>query len=271
MPACVTLLRASCYKFSSNIGQRNSLKQSCLLRRAFLYKTLETSTELSLVEFQEETLEPTDKKIVLARHGETTFNRAGFIMGRSDAPLTLEGISAAKHVARLVEEQKIRTVFSSPLGRARLSTEIYTGRMDLPILLREAMAELSCGEWEAKSRNEVLAGEELIRKTWLDRPPGGESYSDAESRVLPFIQEITSEEIQHPILVVGHAGVNRVFLKLWLSLDPECAIRINCPHDTVYQIENRQRVVAQSVNGLETEGFLFHADRFPSDEDRGCG
>ena len=73
-----------------------------------------------------------------------------------------------------------------------------------------------------------------------------------------------------PILVVGHASVNRVFLKLWLSLDPECAMRINSPHDTIYLIEDRRKVVARSVTGLETEGFLFHLDRFPSHEDRRC-
>jgi broad specificity phosphatase PhoE len=212
-----------------------------------------------------------EKKLVLARHGQTIFNRDGFIMGRSDSPLTPEGISAAKQVARLIEEQKIRTVFCSPLGRARMSTDIYTERMGLPLLVRDAMAELACGEWEGKPRSEVGDGVQLIRKTWLDRPPGGESYSDGETRVAPFIEEITSEDIQYPILVVGHASVNRVFLKLWLSLDPERVMRINSPHDTIYLIEGRHRVMARSVTGLETEGFLFHLDRFPSHEGRGCG
>jgi broad specificity phosphatase PhoE len=211
-----------------------------------------------------------DKKIVLARHGETIFNRAGFIMGRSDSPLTPEGVSAAKQVARLIEEQKIRTIFCSPLGRAHLSAEIYTEGIGLPILVRDAMAELSCGEWEGKPRSEVGDGVQLIRNTWLDRPPGGESYSDGETRVAPFIQEIASEDIQYPILVVGHASVNRVFLKLWLSLDPECAMSIKSPHDTIYLIEDRRKVVALSASSLETEGFLFHSDRFPSHEGRGC-
>ena len=185
---------------------------------------------------------------------------------------SLPRVSARRNRWRgLIEEQKIRTVFCSPLGRTRTSTEIYTEGMGLPILVRDAMAELSCGEWEGKPRSEVGDGVQLIRKTWLDRPPGGESYSDGETRVAPFIQEITSEDIQYPILVVGHASVNRVFLKLWSSLDPECAMMINCPHDTIYLIEDRRKVVARSVTGLETEGFLFHLDRFPSHEGRGCG
>lgn len=216
-------------------------------------------------------LESTNKKLILARHGETIFNRDGFIMGRSDSTLTPEGLTAAKLVAGIVGDQGIRTVFSSSLGRARLSAEIYTQGMGLPIHMRDAIAELSCGEWEGRLRREVLKAEHLIRDTWLDKPPGGESYLDAETRVSQFIREITSDGVQHPIFVVGHASVNRVFLKLWCNLDPECAIVINCPHDTIYIIENRCRVSARSVNGPQTEGFLFHQERIPSDQDRHCG
>jgi alpha-ribazole phosphatase len=191
-------------------------------------------------------------------------------MGRSNSALTPEGISAAKQVARLVQDQNIRTVFSSPLGRARLSAEIYTEGLGLPVLVREAMAELGCGEWEGKLRSEVGEGLLLIRRTWLDKPPGGESYADGETRVAGFIEEITSPNIQYPILVVGHASVNRVFLKLWLNLDPECAMIVNSPHDTIYLIEGRQKVMAKSVNGFETEGLLFYMDRLPSHEGRSC-
>jgi broad specificity phosphatase PhoE len=191
-------------------------------------------------------------------------------MGQSNSPLTPEGINAAKQVAKLVQGHQIGTVFSSPLGRARMSTEIYTEGMGLPILVRDAMAELGCGEWEGRLRSEVGEGSPLIRTTWLDKPPGGESYSDAETRVAGFIEEMTSANIQYPILVVGHASVNRVFLKLWLGLDPECAMRINSPHDSIYVIEGRQKVVVKSVTGLESEGLLFHLDRFPSHEGRGC-
>jgi bisphosphoglycerate-dependent phosphoglycerate mutase len=104
-----------------------------------------------------------DKKIVLARHGETIFNRDGFIMGRSDSPLTPEGISAAKQVARLIEEQKIRTVFCSPLGRARMSTDIYTERIGLPILIRGYGGTFM---WRVggKPRSEVRDGVQLDSK-----------------------------------------------------------------------------------------------------------
>lgn len=191
-------------------------------------------------------------------------------MGRSNSALTPEGVSTAKQVARLVKQQQIRTVFSSPLDRARLSAQIYTDGLGIPILVRDAMAELCCGEWEGKLRSEVGEGFPLIRTAWSDKPPGGESYADGEARVAGFIEEITSANIQYPILVVGHASVNRVFLKLWLGLDQERVLTIKSPHDTIYLIEGRQKVIAKSVTGIETEGLLFHLDRLPSHEGRGC-
>ncbi len=81
------------------------------------------------------------------------------------------------------------------------------------------MCELKCGRWEGRKRREVLSGE-IMRATWHDRPPGGESYSDAEVRVGSFIRELNSSDYSDSILVVGHAGINRVFLKLWLGLAP---------------------------------------------------
>ncbi|HTY24657.1 MAG TPA: histidine phosphatase family protein, partial [Desulfomonilaceae bacterium] len=58
------------------------------------------------------------KKIVLARHGQTLFNRDGLIMGRSDSPLTSDGIRMAKELARIVQAEDVQAVYCSPLGRA---------------------------------------------------------------------------------------------------------------------------------------------------------
>ena len=43
------------------------------------------------------------------------------------------------------------------------------------------------------------------------RPPGGESFIDLRERVLPLFETILRDE-EGPMLLVGHAGVNRVIL-----------------------------------------------------------
>jgi len=60
----------------------------------------------------------------------------------------------------------------------------------------------SCYPEEWNRRGEDIAGY---------RPPGGESFSDLSSRIVPVFQEIVSRGLEK-VLIVGHAGVNRVIL-----------------------------------------------------------
>lgn len=205
----------------------------------------------------ERTLKTNATRIILARHGETVCNREVRLMGRSDSPLTPDGIQIAHEVARLVEQQDVKVIYSSPLGRALSSARIYTKNLGIPIFPEDNMAELACGEWEGKYRFDVKPEPGPLRATWVEKPPGGESYRDAEPRVAAFIKHIKGQTHASTTLVVGHAGVNRVFLKLWLGLSPEYAVRIRCPHDTVYVLGDGASVQATSLTGSQSEGLLL--------------
>jgi broad specificity phosphatase PhoE len=209
----------------------------------------------------DEKLSKSTGRIILARHGETVSNREGFVMGRSDSSLTREGIRMAEAIARLLAAEDITAAFASPLGRAMASARIYTSGLGFGLEIREAMAELSCGEWEGRSRREVTAADSVLRPTWEYRPPGGESYEDGEIRVRGFVEELRRRAAQGIVLVVGHASVNRVFLRLWLNLDKEVATRIVCPHDTVYLLDEASSPQAWSVDGGKAQGLLLETDR----------
>lgn len=178
-------------------------------------------------------------------------------MGRSDSSLTEEGIRTSRELARMLASEGIAAIFSSPLGRAVFSAGIYAETHGLPVQVREGMAELSCGDWEGRPRSSATHNAWNLRETWRQRPPGGESYEDSEPRVAAFIREIGLEKISPVVLVVGHAGVNRVFLKLWLELTEEQAMRIMFPHEIVYMLDGRTGVRARSATGEEFSGLLL--------------
>jgi broad specificity phosphatase PhoE len=203
------------------------------------------------------TLNRSHTRVILARHGETVFNRNRIIMGRADSDLTEDGIRIAMDVAGLIADEHIDAAFASPLPRAFRSARLYTKDKGLSIETQDSMAELACGEWEGVSKLDVKPDPRLIRESWDDRPPGGESYRDAENRVSLFIDKIRQDMTYDHILVVGHAGVNRVFLRLWLELKPEDAIRIRCPHDTIFILDSEPRVRTRSVSGHTTEDLLI--------------
>jgi broad specificity phosphatase PhoE len=212
--------------------------------------------------------------LILGRHGQTTSNRDGFVMGRSDSPLTPQGIRTAERMARFLETRRVARVFSSPLGRAAATSRIYADHLGLVATPRESMAELGCGSWEGRPRSEVVVDNRGLRPTWHKRPPGGESYADGEIRIAPFIDELkslcglpwtdglsspqpTEQDRESTILVVGHASINRVFLKLWLKLHTALALKISCPHDTVYILEPDGVVAARNSDGGVAGELLF--------------
>ena len=203
---------------------------------------------------------PYDKKIILARHGQTVFNRDGFIQGRADSLLTYFGVPEIKRLPSLAEPEKPTVIYASALGRAAFTGSIYSQQLGAPIHFRDSIVELSCGKWEGMRRSDVKGWSSTIRESWDDRPPDGESYMDAENRVKSFIDEITLLKAHQTILVVAHAGLNRVFLKLWLEMEPDAARMIRCPHDTLYVIEPGNQVRRIHPDRGHEEGFLPETD-----------
>lgn len=175
-------------------------------------------------------------RIILARHGETTANRLGIILGQRDYPLTVEGLAMTRKLAALLPEGHQGMIVTSPISRALASAEIFADQTGWPIQIVDGLAELSCGQWEGKLREAVIPDRRFLRSTWEESPPTGESYQGAETRVKEAIRHINAILMHDPILVVGHAAVNRVFLKIWLNLSPEQAMRIKFSHDTLYDI-----------------------------------
>lgn len=199
-------------------------------------------------------------RLILARHGETWSNRNGRIMGRSDSPLTPEGVLMARGVSRLLKTEGVRAVFSSTLGRAAFTAAIHSQTLHVPVYFREELAELGCGTWEGRSRASVRVRGTLLRSSWTDRPPDGESYQDAETRARKLLQEAAAAGISGTVLLVSHAGVSRVYLKLILGLDPETAVRIRFPHDSVYLLEDNGTVSCRSVDSPPRDGLLWESE-----------
>lgn len=192
--------------------------------------------------------------ILLMRHGETTGNRRDLIIGQKDYPLTEKGINSTEKLADLVTSYNDGIILTSPLGRAQATAAILSSKTDWPILIVEDMRELSCGEWEGRSRKDVAPERRFLRTTWTDIPPGGESYEEAETRVGGVINAIKEFNEYETIAVIGHASVNRVFIKLWLGFEPSRAMAVGQNHDTIYLLDSNSEtkwINIQGEHGIE--------------------
>ncbi|HWH04956.1 MAG TPA: histidine phosphatase family protein, partial [Gaiellaceae bacterium] len=93
--------------------------------------------------------------IVLARHGETDWNREQRFQGHADRPLNELGREQARELAERLRNDRIDAVYSSPLVRALETAETVAAALGLPVETREALREVDVGSWEGLSRDEI--------------------------------------------------------------------------------------------------------------------
>lgn len=107
-------------------------------------------------------------------------------------------------------------VISSDLSRSQRTAKIILGRRTNSLEAMPALREISLGEWEGFSFQEIrerffedYAARGRDMENW--RPPRGESFADCRARINRAVDEIVAGS-EGNVLLVGHAGVNRLIL-----------------------------------------------------------
>jgi len=159
---------------------------------------------------------PRQAVLHLVRHGQSTWNAAGRVQGRSpDAgSLTARGRSEAATVAEQPGElsSAAGAVVSSDLARAAETAAVIGARLDLPVELDPGLREQRLGRLEGCR----LAGAgvaEMVAALWRDpyhRPTGGESVAEMYWRVCAALDRIADARPGREVIVVTHGGPIRV-------------------------------------------------------------
>src|SRR3546814_7305631 len=78
------------------------------------------------------------RRLLLARHGQSTTNAANVFTGWSDPALTANGENEARTVADAIRRSGLepKTIFSSNLSRARSSAEIVKEALGLHVQIQ---------------------------------------------------------------------------------------------------------------------------------------
>src|SRR4051794_31240105 len=159
--------------------------------------------------------------LLLVRHGETEWNRAGRWQGHSDTPLNDAGREQARKLA--AELSDVDVVYSSDLARARETAEILAQPLGLEVRVDPHLRERGFGAWEGKTSAEIEAefGEEHAR--WLAGAAHGaedaEPFSDFATRVRAFVDDVLEEHPDQTVLIVAHGGSVRAVHALAAGLD----------------------------------------------------
>ena len=161
------------------------------------------------------------------RHGRT--ETPGRLLGRTDAPLSAEGLAA---VARQVQGRAWSAIVTSPLNRARETAAIAAGASGAPVEITPDWQEIDFGAWDGEPLA-TLAYDPRFAAFQADAetnpPPGGEPMHDARTRITRALEALATRA-SGPVLVVAHGGAIRVALSVLLALPFErlWAVRIGC-------------------------------------------
>lgn len=150
--------------------------------------------------------------MILIRHGETTWNRAGRLQGQTDSPLSDLGRSQAEATAKLLSGETIDTILSSDLGRTRDTAAAIAQATGARVQFDARLRERSYGELEGHTWVEV---EHKFPEAWRRMnarepdfaPRLGESPRAFSDRVVRALTDIAVAHEGRRIVIVTHGGV----------------------------------------------------------------
>jgi broad specificity phosphatase PhoE len=154
-------------------------------------------------------------EVLLARHGETDWNRESRFQGHADPPLNDLGRQQAAELADALANEELAAVYSSPLRRALETAEIVAARHELRAIPLEGLREVDVGSWQGLTRDEVEQRFPEQFERWLDYGQGwddGESYEQMGLRVIAALQELAARHDGGQIVALTHGGPIRAAL-----------------------------------------------------------
>ncbi len=133
------------------------------------------------------------RRMLLIRHGQTSWNIERRFLGRTDIPLDAIGLDQAARLGRRLAGTPLAAVWTSPLSRARQTAAPLGG----DARLEEGLVEMDMGELEGLSGSVFQQRYPDLVVAWRDEPhavrlPGGEVLADVQARGLDALRRIAA-------------------------------------------------------------------------------
>ncbi|GAB4824751.1 hypothetical protein Ancab_007615 [Ancistrocladus abbreviatus] len=217
------------------------------------------------------------KRVVLVRHGQSTWNEEGRIQGSSDyAVLTQKGEAQAETSRQMLIDESFDVCFASPLNRARRTAEIIWGNRREEMIMEYDLREIDLysfqgllkhegkekfgdayRQWQVDAANFNIDGHYPVRELWARARSCWNRMLAHESR---------------SVLVVAHNAVNQALIATAMGLGAEyfrmllqsnCGVSVldfiprtedGCPHMSLNRLNQTPNspIVAGSSGGRIT-------------------
>jgi broad specificity phosphatase PhoE len=193
-------------------------------------------------------------RLVLVRHGQSTWNRERRIQGQLDPPLSDEGRHQAMQVARRVAGRRLAGFYTSDLERAHQTARVIGETVSVTPSPLTGLREIFLGRWEGLTTEELAEQFPAAWAQWTEEPswdvvPGGEGAERFETRVNAELDSILARHEQGDVLVVTHGGVIQVALHRVVGRHNHGLFPFRIENASISTIEKRNgRFVVSGVN-----------------------
>jgi probable phosphoglycerate mutase len=153
----------------------------------------------------------------MLRHGKPEFpDGRKYIYGRTDYPLSADGIRQAKRIGEILSGVRFQRIISSDLRRAAETADIVAGMQCEQICETERdpmIREIDMGEWDGVARDDI---KDRYADIFRDRgenianvaAPGGETFARVRERGLGALDRIIKASCDcDRILMVAHGAI----------------------------------------------------------------
>jgi len=185
--------------------------------------------------------------LILVRHGESEWNRAGRIQGQVNSPLTDLGISQAiaisNYLSGIFINQKLK-IYTSPLDRAIQTAKIIAQGIDCfgsELIIEERLNDFNLGEisgtfgWDKVAEIFPEQAKLRLQDPMRFHPSGGESGADFEARLRSLLEDLMGDGTLK--LMVSHGIVNKFIRGILKNLSGKEMINLGESQNTIYRLE----------------------------------
>jgi probable phosphoglycerate mutase len=157
-------------------------------------------------------------KMIVIRHGETTWNLDGKYQGHADSPLTKRGLAQAHAVGKRMKKLPFDVLYSSDLTRAHRTAQCIATETARDIVLDLRLRERNLGIFQGMCREEfIVKYPEIYAQYQADLLhyviPQGESIQQCYQRCIGCFEEIAQHHAGQTVVAVTHGGILANLLK----------------------------------------------------------
>ena len=167
-------------------------------------------------------------RVILARHGQTEWNKEFRFQGKTNVQLTEEGKRQAHALSERLSSWPPDIIYSSPLDRA-----LYTAQA---IAERHNMKPVQSINGLEREQHEIFS--RWRADPFFNPPEGAETWNELSERLTRAVQKMLAGGHKR-IVAVSHGGIMRALYAVFTGLNPHKTWNMDVSNCSISGIEMR--------------------------------